>query len=159
MDEHSYIRSLARRWGEPMLSGVGFMTNPKLTRSAGRWLPSRNIIQLSAATMNSPTQSRREVLCHEAAHAVVWARYGRKAKPHGPEWQALMRQAGFEPRASLIRCGQRTEPKTGQTFRHTCSVCQFSKRAKRRMPRWRCPECRAAGLEGALRIERVRTSR
>jgi predicted SprT family Zn-dependent metalloprotease len=154
----SYLRALARLWKHADLERIPVRTNARLTVSAGRWNAPAGVIEI--ARLSSRTdRKRREVLCHEAAHAVVWARHGRKAKPHGPEWQALMRQAGFEPRASLIRCGHRTEPKIGQAFRHTCPVCHFSKRAKRRMSLWRCPECRAAGLEGALRIERVRASR
>jgi predicted SprT family Zn-dependent metalloprotease len=155
----SYLQALAKLWDYPQLGRIPVKINVRLTASAGRWSPSAGVIQLSTASLSGPAHFRREVLCHEAAHAVVWARYGRKAKPHGTEWQALMRQAGFEPRASLIRCGQRVRPRTGQAFRHTCPVCHFSKRAKRCMPRWRCPECRAAGLEGALRIERVRARR
>jgi predicted SprT family Zn-dependent metalloprotease len=155
----AFLRNLGAIWRHSRLAEVHLRLNTRLSRSAARCLPAQGVIEVSAATLGHPAAFRREVLCHEAAHAVVSARYGRKARPHGPEWQALVRQAGFEPRASLVRCGQGAQPKTGQTFLHTCPVCHFSKRAKRRMPRWRCPECRAAGLEGTLRIEHVRARR
>jgi ribosomal protein L37AE/L43A len=70
-----------------------------------------------------------------------------------------MRQAGFEPRASLIRCGHRVQRNATTRFRHTCPVCHFSRTAKRRMTSWRCPECRAIGLEGELRIQRIASGR
>jgi len=31
----------------------------------------------------------------------VYERYGASAHPHGPEWEAMMRVAGFEPRVSI----------------------------------------------------------
>ena len=96
----------------------------------------------------------REIISHEAAHVVVWDQSGHAARPHGPEWAALMRTAGFEPRATLVRCGHRRGTYDRVRIRHFCAVCHFSRFAKRRMPRWRCPECRAIGLEGKLRMER-----
>ncbi|HEU0140133.1 MAG TPA: SprT family zinc-dependent metalloprotease [Bryobacteraceae bacterium] len=155
----TYVRTLARLWQHPSLADVSLVLAPRLSRSAGRCLPTRSSIELSAATLDSALAFRREVLCHEAAHAVVWARHGRKARPHGPEWQALMRQAGFEPRASLILCGRRAKRSTTTRFRHTCPVCHFSRTAKRRMTSWRCPECQAIGLDGELRIQRIASRR
>lgn len=35
---------------------------------------------------------------HEVAHCLVFLRYGHRAKPHGAEWRALMRQFGAAPR-------------------------------------------------------------
>ena len=89
------------------------------------------------------------MICHEAAHFVVWRRHGQAARPHGPEWAALVKLAGFEPKAARVRCGLRkATPVTAYVFRHICPVCHFSRRAARRMTRWRCPECRALGLDG-----------
>lgn len=39
-------------------------------------------------------------LLHEIAHAVAYARYGRKAMNHGPLWRAVAREVGAEPRAT-----------------------------------------------------------
>jgi predicted SprT family Zn-dependent metalloprotease len=154
-----YLRALARLWKHSELGRIPVRTNARLTASAGRWNAPAGVIEIAARLSCHDGRLRREVLCHEAAHAVVWARHGRNAKPHGLEWQALVRQAGFEPRASLIRCGHRTPPKPAQRFRHACAVCHFSRTATRQMARWRCPECRAVGLQGHLRIERVASGR
>ena len=159
MQARAYIQDLADLWQHPPLADVYLAVSARLSRSAGRCLPTQRVIELSAATLASSAGFRREVLCHEAAHAVVWAKHGRNAKPHGHEWQALIRQAGFEPRASLIRCGHRAQRYAGARFRHTCPLCYFSRVAKRRMTSWRCPECRAIGLEGGLRIERIASKR
>jgi predicted SprT family Zn-dependent metalloprotease len=158
-DVMSYLRALARLWKHSDLRRIPVRTNARLTASAGRWNAFAGVIEIAARLSSLDDRMRREVLCHEAAHAVVWARHGRKVMPHGPEWQALVREAGFEPRASLIRCGQRAQSKATTRFRHRCAVCHFSRTANRPMPRWRCPECRAVGLEGSLRVERVAAKR
>ncbi len=101
----SYLRTLASRWKHPALGSIAVRTNSKLTVSVARWNASTGVIELAPGVSRQAARFRREVLCHEAAHAVVWARHGRKARSHGSEWQALVKQAGFEPQASLVRCG------------------------------------------------------
>jgi predicted SprT family Zn-dependent metalloprotease len=86
---------------------------------------------------------------------VVWNRFGRRSRPHGPEWVALVRAAGVEPHATLVRCGAYRRKANTVRIRHVCNVCHFSALAKRRMPQWRCPECRSIGLEGKLTMERI----
>lgn len=152
----AYLWTLAQRWNAD-LAGIKVALNPRLTRTVARFRPPASIIEISAAVVAMPADRLRDVLCHEAAHAVVWARHGHKARPHGPEWAALVRSAGHEPTASLIRCGAMPAPtRTTSRFRHTCLVCHFSAVASRRMPRWRCPQCRAIGLPGTLTVERIR---
>jgi predicted SprT family Zn-dependent metalloprotease len=155
-----YLRSLAKLWKHPRVARLQIEVNHRLSSTVARCVADGNIIELSPSAARRGTRLQREMVCHEAAHSVVWERYGRAARPHGTEWRALVRAAGFEPKATLVRCGERRRQATDTTvFRHVCPVCQFSRRAKRRMSRWRCPECRAVGLEGALRIERVSAGR
>lgn len=151
-----YLRSLARLWAHRPVADVEVRVNARLSATAGRFLPAAELIEVSQAFMARPTAVQREIICHEAAHLVVDHRYGRSARPHGVEWSALIRAAGFTPRASLVRCGT-TGPARPTTVQlaHVCTVCHFSRRAKRRTPRWRCPDCRAIGLDGALSIMRV----
>lgn len=156
----AYLRSLAKLWKHPRIAKLPIEVNLRLTSTVARCVAGENIIELSPAGARQEGRLLREMLCHEAAHSVVWELYGRAARPHGTEWRALVRAAGFEPKATLVRCGERRQQATETAaFRHVCPVCQFSKRAKRRMSRWRCPECRAVGVEGALRIERVSAGR
>lgn len=151
----SCLRSLAHVWRQPSVSGLRLRFNRLLKKTIARLLADDGVIEFNTTVARLDVRRRREVICHEAAHFVVWQRYGRSVRPHGPEWVALVELAGFEPTAYRVRCGQPKRSAAKRTFRHTCPVCHFSKRAARRMPRWRCPECRAIGLDGSLRIERV----
>jgi len=83
--------------------------------------------------------------------------HGRDCRPHGPEWKALMRQAGFEPRVRIPAEQLVERPrgkKPGAVWEHRCPVCQMVRMNRRRVPRWRCAACREAGLEGKLIIKR-----
>lgn len=75
---------------------------------------------------------------HEVAHSVVWHLFGRAAKPHGPEWRAVMHQLGVsDPR----RC-------------HSFEVPEHTARRQRRWP-YRCA-CREHWLSTTrhLRVQR-----
>ncbi|SEQ09023.1 SprT protein [Ectothiorhodospira magna] len=44
-----------------------------------------------------------DTIAHEVAHSVIYRRFGLGAgrrRPHGPEWQEVMIQLGFEPRVT-----------------------------------------------------------
>lgn len=58
---------------------------------------------LLSAVLLLPENERllHETLCHEAAHLVVYLRYGTGVAEHGPEWQETMRKAGYPPRAVI----------------------------------------------------------
>jgi predicted SprT family Zn-dependent metalloprotease len=85
--------------------------------------------------------------------------HGRKVRPHGKEWAALVEMAelaGFRtatPRQSSPK--KLTKRSSSSRFEHVCLVCHFKRVAKRRVPSWRCPDCRAAGLPGDLAIEKL----
>ena len=151
----AHLATLAGAWKHARVSRLGIAVNPNLRMTLARWIPPSNVLEISASARSRDAGALREIISHEAAHVVVWDRSGHAARPHGPEWAELMRAAGFEPRATLVRCGCRIGGRASVRIRHFCSVCHFSRLAKRRMPRWRCPECRAIGLEGKLGTERV----
>ena len=150
------LSSLAAIWAHPRVSSLRVIINKRLRSTLARWKPPGDEIQVSAAAVDRGPRLLREIVCHEAAHVVVWDRHGQIALPHGPEWAELMRAAGLEPRAVAMRCGQRGRGTIeGRRFRHFCPVCHFERFAKRRVVSWRCPECRAIGLAGHLRVERI----
>jgi predicted SprT family Zn-dependent metalloprotease len=152
----AYLRRLARLWAHPSVASLTIRVNPRLTRSAGRWIPSARAIELSPAVLRRSVRSQREVICHEAAHAVCQARFGPTRMPHGPRWAALVAAAGFEPNATLVRCGKASRRrKPHRHFRHFCPVCHFQRVSSRKVAAWHCPECRAVGLAGTLRIEQL----
>ncbi len=149
------LASLAMAWRHSRVGLLEITLNPNLRSTLARWIPPSKAIEISTSAKLRGARALREIISHEAAHVVVWDRSGRAALPHGREWAALMRAAGFEPRATLVGCGYRRGVSDRMRIRHYCSVCHFSKTAKMRMARWRCPECRAIGLEGTLKMERV----
>ncbi len=59
-------------------------------------------------------------VAHEVAHLIVWRLHGRQVRPHGAEWQAVMRALGASPE----RC-------------HDFAVPQHTLRQQRRW-RYRC---------------------
>jgi predicted SprT family Zn-dependent metalloprotease len=152
---HRWLRRLADLWTAPDVRALVFRANPRLSRTVARCLAREGVIEVSAQ-VRLTDRSAREVVAHEAAHFVVARRHGRRASPHGAEWRALMQVAGFEPRASRIRCGDaRAANRAGSAFVHRCPVCSFSRRARRRVSTWRCPECTALGLDGVLTVQRL----
>jgi hypothetical protein len=92
----------AETWGVPGLETrleVSFST--RMSRSLGRCHPERRRIRLASWLREAPGTLLAEVLCHEAAHVAVFELHGRACRPHGGEWRALMRQAGYEARARI----------------------------------------------------------
>jgi predicted SprT family Zn-dependent metalloprotease len=149
------LATLARVWKHGRVSRLEIAFNARLKSTIARWVPPGDVLEIGLAIKSLDKRTLREIIAHEAAHVVVWDLSGQAARPHGPEWAALMRMAGFEPRATLVRCGHRRSKPRGTRIRHFCAICHFSTFAKRRMPTWRCPECRAIGLEGTLTAERI----
>ncbi len=99
-----------------------------------------------------------EVLCHEAAHAAVYERYGTNCQPHGEEWQHLMEAAGFEPRVRIpvvVRSGSalRSAGYSIAFFIHRCPVCRSSRTETRPMQRLRCANCTRNGKAVAMEID------
>ncbi len=142
-------------WNLPGLHfEVEVVFSPKLTGSLGRAIPSRGIVRLHVALASAPRRLLREVLCHEAAHIAVFRRHGESKRPHGPEWAELVRQAGYKPSRSLVVAAPEVPNRQAnpRRYEHVCPVCQIVRVAKRPMPRWRCPGCADAGLQGILRI-------
>ena len=125
----------------------------RLTRSLGRCYPERRLIRLAPSLNDAPRALLEEVLCHELAHLAAREIHGPQIRPHGPEWKALMVEAGFEPKTKLpAPTNARAKPPRNSLYTHRCPVCHLSWTAKRCMRRWRCAECVAAGLDGTLEI-------
>jgi predicted SprT family Zn-dependent metalloprotease len=146
---------LGHLWGVS-LAGVTVVRNPRLRTTLARYLPIKKRLEVSTAAARAVHPER--VLIHELAHAAAVELYGRKVRPHGKEWKALIQtaqRAGFK--TAIPRTPKASRPRkrpTTSRFDHVCPVCQFRRIAKRRVTTWRCPDCRAAGLPGELAIER-----
>ena len=146
----------ARRWGAPELAKkITCEWSSRLRRSLGRAYPERGLVRLSLL-LKEPQYALLfdEVLCHEAAHVATFRIHGNQAASHGPEWEELVRLAGYEPR-SCYKTDALPEPQNRDSVRyeHVCPICHASRTAKRPQPQWRCVACQAAGLEGELIIQ------
>jgi SprT protein len=142
-------------WDMPDIVGsVVIQFSDQLRATLGRTHVNVRKVRLNSLLVCVNEKILDEVLCHECAHIAVYERFGRIAKPHGPEWAALLRQAGYEPRLR-ISIGGAWQSTTAGRFEHLCPVCQTVRYAKRPVTRWRCGSCFEAGLEGQLLIRRV----
>ncbi len=157
-----YVAALGARWSVPAIANrVEVQFSQRLRSSLGRCVPSRGIVRLNRCLLRAQPALLEEVLCHELAHIAVFERNGHACRPHGPEWAALMRAAGFEPRVRA-RLSHDLQASVGATrtarrlYEHRCPVCQAKRLARRPVPQWRCAACVAAGLEGKLVISRRR---
>jgi SprT protein len=152
-----------RRWLDLWnISDLGARTtieySTRLTRSLGRCYPERRIIRLASFLDESDNSLIEEVLCHELAHIAARELHRGRIRPHGREWKALMRAAGFEPRTRLPAPPNAPNPsRTRHLYVHRCPVCQRSRIARRSMRRWRCRACLDAGLDGVLTITHTAT--
>ena len=150
------VHRLCSLWGiECIADQIRVEFSSRMTRSLGRTQSLRKIIRLNSKLSTSLGGHLEEVLCHELAHIAAIHKFGRSIRPHGKEWQALVRQASYAPNIRMVLNGQcNTSPRTN-TFRHVCPVCHSERIAKRRMTRWRCKNCVENSLNGKLHIEEV----
>jgi len=148
------LKELLKGWAnEEVANDVHIEFSNRITRSLGRTQPSAKIIRLNPLLRTSLSHLLKEVLCHELAHIAAYHMYGEFIRPHGPEWQALVRSAGFEPRVRIEADMDWPSPPPVKCYTHRCPACHAVRVAKRPMPRWRCSKCVANGLTGFLEIE------
>lgn len=156
----------AAAWGDPELPEVlDVRFSARLRTTLGRATFSSCRLTLHSALRDAPQELLLEVLCHEAAHVVVWrralARHDARPQPHGPEWAALVRDAGYQPATRAPRDARISllpKPRssaTGRRVAHVCLVCHTRRLARRVVPGWRCAACVAAGLDGRLDVQRL----
>lgn len=154
-------------WGLPGLdAAIAVEFSPRLKRSLGRSRPKIGKILLHESLREQRRALLPMVLCHEAAHLAAFHLWGRKIRPHGPEWAELVRASGFDVTTTVyVRPRSRQKaievtddrpisqrrPGSRQVL-HRCPVCQTQRLARRIVPQWRCAECRAAGLEGRMEV-------
>ncbi len=95
-------------------------------------------------------------LCHEAAHFAAWRQHGVFIAPHGTEWRALMRAAGFNPRVArpmeeIFGMEERLIEEQ-RLYQYHCAVCGITRVRAAKNGRLRCGACVNAGRKGLLTI-------
>ena len=161
---HDAIVSWESTWHTPGLTNLTRVTfSPRLERSLGRCVPTTGRVSLTTRLRRGSRERLLETLCHEVAHVAAYMLYGSAARPHGPEWAALVRAAGFDPAThAQPRRGTSNTPNrprrskpTRFTVVHTCPVCHSRRFGRRVISAWRCRTCVDAGLSGELIATRV----
>lgn len=159
-DHLSFVGKIARYaelWRCPELEElVSMRFSSRLRKSWARTNLGTGTISV-AAELRENEELLQQVICHELAHIVASRRTGRTERPHGSTWQRLMLSAGYEP--SLRLPPKEVSPngsRQAHRFVHLCSVCGFTRIARKRMTQWRCADCVAAGLDGHLLVSEER---
>lgn len=101
-----------------------------MTRAAGCAYPKRNLIRLNPRLLTDESRIE-DTLAHEYAHLLAYERHGAGIRPHGPEWRAVLRSMGYDPK----RCHDYPEAQTlGARLVYACERCGFAFRRRRRLP-------------------------
>jgi SprT protein len=148
-----YTGALAKwssAWRTPALPRqVTIAFSARLRTTLGRVRPAAGIVTLNARLAAAPRAAVLEVLCHEVAHVAAYLLHGKRAKPHGPEWRALVAAAGYEP-TTRMKCpwlSQPPKPKwNGRRHQYRCPRCRANYFVRRRNSRWQCANCHRAGV-------------
>lgn len=154
------LARLSATWHVPWLESVTLAFVARRRASLGSSNARSRTIRLDERLRRRPALLA-EIVCHEAAHLVAFARSNGRARPHGPEWRRLVLAAGYDPRAQLppLSSPPPAAPPNRPRFEHVCPVCHARRVASRRVLRWRCASCIADGLDGTLEIRRVEAPR
>lgn len=93
-------------------------------------------------------ENLHDTVAHEVAHYIVLQVFGRRARPHGEEWQALMVKFGATPQATfqldlsgVPQRRQATHPYACACRTHDVSTTRHN-RVQRGVGRYHCVNCR-----------------
>lgn len=153
------IESWGRIWRVPSIcAGLEISFSARMRSKLGSCHAHRRKITLNLLLARPENaEVAREVLCHEAAHLAAYDLFGRRAKPHGPEWKALMRSASFEPRVRFDPAsvaGLALRRKSSFTYHHVCRDCGARFVSGRTDRRWRCRFCYVKTGGGRFHVTR-----
>lgn len=116
------LERLARLYGEPRVAEIELAVSTRMRTSLARAYLSESRVTVAAPLVGS--QHLEEVLVHEVAHLVCHWQHGR-VRPHGREWQALMRRAGLRPRVRLDPLDVRLPPRRRRARRRPLLTAAF----------------------------------
>jgi predicted SprT family Zn-dependent metalloprotease len=150
--QHS-INHWAKLW---RVTGLGktveLSFSKRLTKSLGTARRKSGVIRLHSGLLAGRRALLLEALCHEVAHIAAYKLHGLKAKPHGPEWRALVEAAGYKATIALRHPSIVPARKLKATYRYSCPVCHTAYFSRRKSSRLRCGHCLDAGLPGSLEL-------
>jgi len=157
------LSSLGVLWKiESLEDRVTVKYSERMVRSLGNCRPEAALIRLNKILAHARNKKIfREVLCHEAAHAAVFLLYGKRCRPHGPEWRSLILTAHYKPRTKIpeheVYGLPRVSRKNRYFYMHRCMNCGTVFHTRKTDRRWRCKSCLLKGLNGILKLVRRET--
>jgi predicted SprT family Zn-dependent metalloprotease len=160
-DTKQLMISFGKVWGIPGLNKkLNIEVSYRLTKSLGRCLPNKGLIRLNPILLK-PKHSTicEEVICHEAAHYVVFLKNGLNCRPHGKEWKDLLIVAGYVPSVKLKSSMLNNEnsvrkiKKSRINYHHSCLICHSVWIYKKPKHNAICPHCEGGGTISRLTIK------
>jgi len=151
------IAKWARVWNLPGLArSVTAAFSTRMRRSLGSAHRQSGSVRINSRLAVGHPGLLLETLCHEVAHIAAFRLHGKKAKPHGPEWRALVLAAGYKPTTMMFcrRIERANECPAARKalFKYLCVTCQSPYIGRRKDSRLRCGRCLDMGLSGILRL-------
>lgn len=113
-------------------------------RAAGTAHLQKNEMRFNAYMLRqSPEKFLNSVVPHEVAHIIVYQIYGAKVRPHGKEWQAVMKKVfGLSPKRT--HDFEVPTPKNRYLYGCQCQQHEFTSRRHNKVIRgteYRCKLC------------------
>lgn len=119
---------------------------------AGKAYASRNHVQLNAVLLLENTQRMCEqTVPHEVAHLVTRKLHGAGCRPHGVEWQSVMRAFGVAPKRTHDMDVTRARTQRTHPYKCRCKAHEVGPRMHAAIQRgavYRCKHC-ATSLQPA----------
>ncbi len=108
--------------------------NSRMRSTAGRAFWPSGEIQLNPKLREISENEVDHTLRHELAHIIAYEIYGRKIKPHGPEWRATCHQLEI-PDASVTHNLPLKKRTLRKNFCYTCPSCGIGFQRVRKIKR------------------------
>lgn len=151
------LRLAERHYARPMPKPeIGFDLRGQAAGQA-RLIPGgRSRIRYNPVLLReNPDAFLAQTVAHEVAHLVAFERFGSRIRPHGPEWQAVMRLFGAEPRRCHDFDVERATRRrlTRHAYHCACRTHQLTSvrhNRARRGQTYLCRTCRQPLAPGAL---------
>jgi len=109
-------------------------------------------VRLNGRLLSRHPEQVDDTLVHELAHVAAVLIHGLEIAPHGHEWRALMRIAGFTPdRTHDLDVSDLQQSRRRYLYLHRCARCGAFRLSRRVVRQWECRTC----LPGELVVWRA----
>jgi predicted SprT family Zn-dependent metalloprotease len=139
---------LGRVWQIPNFSGRVDIDYSWTMRTRAGYADLLNYkVRLNARLLQRHPAEIDDTLVHELAHIAAVMLCGQDIRHHGPEWQSLMRIAGYEPeRTHNLDVGDLRQERKRYLYLHRCDGCGAHRVSRRWVRQWVCASCKPGRL-------------